>query len=103
MNLTSNAASRIASDDEVNAKEFTAEGSDLTIMPNPALSGDVVTISTADDVETETVSIYDLGGRVIETLSVSASGNQAKFNLPTLEAGVYLIRSSTGQARLVVE
>ena len=103
VNLTSNAASRIASDDEVNAKEFTAEGSDLTIMPNPALSGDVVTISTADDVETETVSIYDLGGRVIETLSVSASGNQAKFNLPTLEAGVYLIRSSTGQARLVVE
>jgi len=89
---------RFAADIDIalSIEENTING--LSIYPNPAQ--DVVTISTASNIEKE-VSIFDITGKlVLRTMTVNT------INVQTLETGIYLMtineNNTTATAKLIV-
>ena len=68
----------------------------LAIYPNPAISETFVTV---ENTGVNTVSVYDMQGRLVSTESVSANaGEQVRLNVETLTAGVYFVRVSNDGA-----
>ena len=77
----------------------------LSVFPNPAVSETFVTI---EDAGLNTVSVYDMQGRLVSTLSMTAmEGEQVRVSTETLNAGVYFISvnsdSAVRTAKLVVK
>ena len=77
----------------------------LSVFPNPAVSETFVTI---EDAGLNTVSVYDMQGRLVSTMSMTAmEGEQVRVSTETLNAGVYFISvnsdSAVRTAKLVVK
>jgi hypothetical protein len=68
----------------------------LSVYPNPAVSETFVTIESAG---LNTVSVYDLQGRMVSTVSVDVmAGEQVRISTETLNAGVYFVTVSSDNA-----
>ena len=68
----------------------------LSVYPNPAVSETFVTIESAG---LNTVSVYDLQGRMVSTLSLDVmAGEQVRISTETLNAGVYFVTVSSDNA-----
>ena len=77
----------------------------LSVYPNPAVNETFVTIENAG---LNTVSIYDMQGRMVSSTSYLANaGEQVRLSVEMLNAGVYFVRvsndSTTRTAKLVVK
>ena len=77
----------------------------LSVYPNPAVGETFVTI---DNAGMNTVSVYDMTGRLVSTMNVVATeGEQVRVSTETLNAGVYFISvnsdSTMRTAKLVVK
>ena len=70
--------------------------SSLSIYPNPAVNETFVTI---DEDGLNTVSVYDMQGRMVSTTTVVANaGEQMRLGVETLNSGVYFVRVSSDNA-----
>ena len=68
----------------------------LSVYPNPAVSETFVTIESTG---LNTVSVYDLQGRMVSTVSVDVmAGEQVRISTETLNAGVYFVTVSSDNA-----
>ena len=68
----------------------------LSVYPNPAVNETFVTIENAG---MNTVSVYDMQGRMVSTMSMTArEGEQVRVSTETLNAGVYFISVSSDSA-----
>ena len=81
------------------------QGSTLSVYPNPAISETFVTVENAG---MNTVSVYDIQGRMVSKQSVEAkAGEQVRISTEMLNAGVYFITviddSAVRTAKLVVK
>ena len=79
--------------------------SSLSIYPNPAVSE---TFMTINENGLNTVSVYDMQGRLVRTMTIVANaGEQMRLDVETLGSGVYFVRVSsdnaTHTAKLVVK
>jgi len=77
----------------------------LSVYPNPAVGETFVTIEEAG---MTTISVYDMQGRMVSTMSVDAvAGEQVRLGTEKLNAGVYFItmgsENAVRTAKLVVE
>ena len=77
----------------------------LSVYPNPAVSETFVTISDAGMNE---ISVYDMQGRMVSTVTVAAmEGEQVRVSTEMLNSGVYFIsvnsESTVRTAKLVVK
>ncbi len=77
----------------------------LSIYPNPAVNETFVTV---DNAGMNTVSVYDMQGRLISTMSVDAmAGEQVRLSTEMLNSGVYFVtvsnESAVRTAKLVVK
>jgi hypothetical protein len=77
----------------------------LSVYPNPAVSETFVTVENAG---LNTVSVYDMSGRLVNTMSVvAAEGEQVRVSTEMLNAGVYFISvnndNAVRTAKLVVK
>ena len=81
------------------------QNSNLSIYPNPAVNETFVTVENAG---LNTISVYDIQGRMVSTESVEAvAGEQVRINTEMLNAGVYFVKvnndSAIQTAKLVVK
>ena len=81
------------------------QNSNLSIYPNPAVNETFVTIENAG---LNTISVYDIQGRMVSTESVEAvAGEQVRISTEMLNAGVYFVKvnndSAIQTAKLVVK
>ena len=81
------------------------QNSNLSIYPNPAVNETFVTVENAG---LNTISVYDIQGRMVSTESVEAVvGEQVRINTEMLNAGVYFVKvnndSAIQTAKLVVK
>jgi hypothetical protein len=68
----------------------------LGVCPNPAVNETFVTIETAG---LNTISVYDIQGRMVSTLSVDAmEGEQVRLGIEMLNSGVYFLTVNNGNA-----
>ena len=79
--------------------------STLSVYPNPAVNETFVTL---EDAGMTTISVYDMQGRMVSTMSVDAmEGEQVRLGTELLNAGVYFITvgsdSAVRTAKLVVK
>ena len=79
--------------------------SSLTIYPNPAVNETFVTLEEAG---MTTISVYDLQGRMVSTMSVDVmEGEQVRLSTEMLNSGVYFVRVNNDgalhTAKLVVK
>ena len=77
----------------------------LSVYPNPAVSETFVTI---DNAGLNTISVYDMQGRLVSTVSVDVmEGEQVRLGTETLNSGVYFVTvsndSAVRTAKLVVK
>ena len=77
----------------------------LSVYPNPAVNETFVTVENAG---MTTISVYDLQGRMVSTLSVDVmAGEQVRLDTEMLNSGVYFITvgndSAVRTAKLVVK
>ncbi len=77
----------------------------LSVYPNPAVNETFVTIENAG---VNTVSVYDMQGRLVNTMSVDAmAGEQIRLSTEMLNSGVYFVtvssESAVRTAKLVVK
>jgi hypothetical protein len=77
----------------------------LSVYPNPAVNETFVTIENAG---MNTVSLYDMQGRLVNTMSVDAmSSEQVRLSTEMLNSGVYFVtvsnESTVRTAKLVVK
>ena len=77
----------------------------LSVYPNPAIGETFVTI---EDAGFNGVSVYDLQGRMVSTMScVANAGEQVRLDVESLNSGVYFVRVSNDSvvrtAKLVVK
>ena len=77
----------------------------LSVYPNPAVNETFVTIENAG---MNTVSLYDMQGRLVNTMSVDAmAGEQIRLSTEMLNSGVYFVtvsnESTVRTAKLVVK
>ena len=77
----------------------------VSIYPNPARN--VMNIGNSTDIQLERAVIYDLNGRMIQTVDLSDMSVEASVNVAHLASGVYMVQlqAQDGQAikRLVKE
>ena len=77
----------------------------VAIYPNPARN--VMNIGNSTNIQLERAAIYDINGRLIQTVDLSAMGTEASVNVAHLASGVYMVQlqAENGQAikRLVKE
>jgi hypothetical protein len=77
----------------------------VSIYPNPARN--VMNIGNSTDIQLERAVIYDLNGRMIQTVDLSDMSAEASVNVSHLASGVYMVQlqAQDGQAikRLVKE
>ena len=72
------------------------QSNSLSVYPNPAVNETFVTIESAG---LNTISVYDVQGRMVSKLSVEAlAGEQVRISTETLNAGVYFITVSSDSA-----
>jgi hypothetical protein len=92
--------------DIVGVEEMMAE-TGFGIYPNPTT--DQVTIVFADNVDYQSLTLVDLGGRIIKQLDDSYSTNSMKITIPTegIASGAYFInilsRTGVSTQRLIIE
>ena len=77
----------------------------LSVYPNPAVNETFVTIENAG---MNTVSVFDMQGRLVNTMSVDAmAGEQVRLSTEMLNSGVYFVavsnESAVRTAKLVVK
>jgi|GEM_PF-796465 len=81
------------------------QGNTLSVYPNPAVNEAFVTIENAG---MNTISVYDMQGRLVNTMSVDAmAGEQIRLSTEMLNSGVYFVtvsnESAVRTAKLVVK
>ena len=81
------------------------QGNTLSVYPNPAVNETFVTLENAG---MTTISVYDVQGRLVSTMSVDAmAGEQVRLGTEMLNAGVYFVTvnndSVLSTAKLVVK
>ncbi|MDG1064353.1 MAG: HYR domain-containing protein [Flavobacteriaceae bacterium] len=77
----------------------------VAIYPNPARN--VMNIGNSTNIQLERAAIYDINGRLIQTIDLSDMSTEASVNVAHLASGVYMVQlqAENGQAikRLVKE
>jgi hypothetical protein len=79
-------------DTGVSTKEVTTKGTALNYFPNPVSAGDVLTVTHTMDTHFGLVRLYDIQGRQVQQMDLSALGAVRNFQvqLPSdLVAGLY--------------
>jgi len=62
----------------------------VAIYPNPARN--VMNIGNSTDIQLERAVIYDLNGRMIQTVDLSDMSTEASVNVAHLASGVYMVQ-----------
>ena len=71
----------------VNDNTFNAQN--LKLYPNPALN--TLTLNNARSIALENVSIYDLSGRLLQTVDASTMGTETTLDVSSLGVATYLV------------
>ena len=91
----------------VNAtNEIAIEKATITLYPNPAK--DQVTIAFSNATPETTVSIYDVTGRLMQTLQSNTPDGTWLVNTSTYQSGLYIVtvstkNNTTKQYKLIIE
>ena len=72
-----------------------ADNNRMTVTPNPAYAGAMVTVAGAK----EDVKIYNIEGRLVKT----ETPIDGKISTSGLSAGVYLLQSGAQTARMIIK
>jgi hypothetical protein len=70
----------------------------IKVYPNPVKSGQKINIILQQN---EVISLYDFTGKLVNSQMVKAAN--AVFNIPAVSPGVYLMKSSKGSKKIIVE
>ena len=83
--------------------ENPSNGIVLSVYPNPA--GDVVSINFAQDTECQSVKIYSLDGRLMQTFQETSlqTANQTTLDISGLTAGVYVMKLTMADGTVLTE
>lgn len=73
------------------------ERENITIYPNPVKAGQTITISLFED---DTIKLFDLTGKLIAEKKVTVAN--PTFDIGSVSAGVYILRSKTGMAKIAI-
>ena len=84
-------SSNLATNDVLAAK--------FSTYPNPA--NGIVTLSNTDNIIVTQVTVTDINGRTVKTLSYSAAPSDIQINISDLTAGVYMMNISSDQGKAV--
>ncbi len=78
----------------------THPGSQLTVYPNPG--NGLITLRLPDDLISDAIRVYDLGGRILYSsqLALSSAGEEVQLDLRHLGPGFYLLQLVTQQGPL---
>lgn len=87
---------KIIDEDALSVDENTFNAQNLKVYPNPALN--TLTINNAQSIALERVSIYDLSGRLLQTVDANTTGADTTLDVSSLVATTYLvvIQTETG-------
>jgi Secretion system C-terminal sorting domain len=82
--------------------EVAADGSRLTVWPNPAKSSEVNISFTTPDGIIPTIDIFDTAGRLVQRLSMTNTRNQNSiiWEAKDVPNGVYTVKMNTGMSSL---
>ena len=69
-------------------------GFEMIVMPNPASTFLFVNISNPDLLKTE-IKLYDISGRMIQTVSNFNADSRIEFDVSELVSGIYLMHVTT--------
>jgi hypothetical protein len=69
----------------------------LAVYPNPVKAGQSITVQLVED---DTLRLYDITGKLIDEKIVSVSN--PSFEIGTVSAGIYFLKSKSGTAKIVV-
>ncbi len=75
---------------EVIALERKAEAGDIMIYPNPAVSGNLITIGNLLEA-TGTISIVNTTGRTVVSETINGFAGKMSISLPQLTSGIYIV------------
>jgi hypothetical protein len=74
-------------------------GEGISIFPNP--TDNVVTISNATGIQLEKVAIYDVNGRLVNTIDLSDMQQEKTIDVSQLATGVYMLQIQSENASTV--
>lgn len=70
----------------------------ISMFPNPVT--DVLNLTANEGQSFKSVSIYDMGGSLVRTETLSAVGNEERIDLSTLIKGMYLVEVTTDKGTI---
>lgn len=82
---------------EVPASSASFVSNSISVYPNPATS--IVNLSSKDGLTFENVTIVDVNGRTVKTITVNQT--QSQINVSDLTSGVYFINIETNEGKAV--
>jgi hypothetical protein len=71
---------------------------EMGVYPNPVSSGQSVNIQLLED---DFVSLYDISGKIIAEKWVTVAN--PIFELTSISAGIYFLKSKSGVAKIIVQ
>jgi hypothetical protein len=88
---------KIIDEDVLSVDENSFNAQNLKLYPNPALN--TITLNNAESIALQQVSLYDLSGRLLQTVAASAIGSETTIDVSSLVASTYLvvIQTETGE------
>ena len=81
------------------ANEVSADNTPFRCYPNPA--GNVINLNFAEEVECQSVEIFTLDGRLVETFPETSlqTSSQPTIDISSLNAGVYILKVKTADGK----
>jgi len=91
---------RSESGTEVDVESISTPGA---LFPNPATSNETVYVHAAGSATTMDIQLMGASGNVISSFTVPVVANKGSITLPTIQSGVYFIKSDYGIQKLMVK
>ena len=80
---------KIVDEDVLSVDENSFNAQNLKLYPNPALN--TITLNNAESIALQQVSLYDLSGRLLQTVEASAIGTETTLDVSSLVSSTYLV------------
>ena len=81
--------------------QYTFSNQDVNLYPSVTNPNSTVTISTTDNLNISSLSIYDISGNMISSKSVNPADNNIDFYVNNLASGSYLVALNTKSGIIV--
>lgn len=88
-------------DFSLSVAEFENLKNSIQIFPNP--SNGFFTLKNTNNIDLEKADIYDINGRIIQSMDLSHAKNLQEIHVENVQAGIYFMNIQTASAKYVVK